>query len=104
MAIVITRTVVLPGLMLAYALVVILGRPATAAGALLLFGCALLLAATLFGRNTVDAFVGDRLRAIDVRPLTVTGVDRHAGRPPSWPDSGFRNIWRRHEGRLREAV
>ena len=103
MAIVITRTVVLPGLMLAYALVVI-SRGRRRRRAPRCSSAALLLAATLFGRKTVDAFVGDRLRAIDVRPPTGTGVNRPAGQPPSWPDSGFRNIGRRHEGRLREAV
>jgi hypothetical protein len=94
---VITRTVVIPGWLLACALVVILAPPAAAAG-LLLFSGGLVLAAIFLGRNAVHPLVADRLPSIDVRPLSVTGVERPAVRPRSWPDSGFRNIARGTKG------
>jgi hypothetical protein len=97
MKIVITRTVVIPGWLLACALVVILAPPA-AAGGLLLFSGVLVLAATFLGRHAVRRPVGDRLPTIDVRPVSGTAVEPPAVRPRSWPDSGFRNIGRGTKG------
>jgi hypothetical protein len=97
MPIVITRTVVIPGWLLASALVVILAPPAAAAG-LLLFSGGLVLAAIFLGRNSVHPLVADSLPTIDVRPLGLTGVDLPEVRPRSWPDSGFRNIGRGTKG------
>jgi hypothetical protein len=98
MAMVITRTVVVPVWLLACALVFMLAPSATAATGLLLFSCGLILAATLLGRTTVHPLplAADTLATIDVRPLSVTAVARPAVRP--WPDSGFRNIGRGTKG------
>jgi hypothetical protein len=98
MAIVITRTMIVPGWLLACALVVLVAPSAIASAGLLLFSCGLVLAATLLGRNTVNALVVDRLPTIDVRPLSVTAVEWRAVGPNSWPDSGFRNIARGTKG------
>jgi hypothetical protein len=98
MAIVITRTVVVPGWLLACALVVILAPSATVATGLLLLSGGLALAASLVGRNTVHPLVADRFPTIDVGPLRVTAMERPALRLPSWPDSGFRNIGRGTKG------
>jgi hypothetical protein len=98
MAIVITRTVVVPGWLLACALVGILAPSVTVATGLLLLSSGLALAASLVGRNTVHPLVADRFPTIDLRPLSVTAVKRPAVWPPSWPDSGFRNIGRGTKG------
>jgi hypothetical protein len=98
MAIVITRTVVVPGWLLACALVVILSPSATMAIGLLLLSSGLALAANLVGRNTVRTLVADRFPKIDVRPVGVTAVERPAVWPYRWPDSGFRNIGRGTKG------
>ena len=97
MAIVITRTVVVPVWLLACALVLMLAPSATAAtGLVLLSGLA--LAANLLGRNTVHPLVAARLPTIELRPLSVTAVARPMVRPHRWPDSGFRNIGRGTKG------
>lgn len=98
MAIVITRTVVVSGWLLASALVVMLAPSATVATGLLLLSSGLALAASLVGRNTVHPLVVGRFPTIDVRPLSVAAAERPAVWPPSWPDSGFRNIGRGTKG------
>jgi len=96
--VIITRTVVVPGWLLACALAVVLAPSAAAATGLLLFSGGLILAATLLGRETVHPLVADSLPTIDARPLSVTALARPAVRPHSWPDSGFRNIGRGTKG------
>jgi hypothetical protein len=86
MTIVITRTAVVSGWLLACALVVMLAPSATVASGLLLLSSGLALAANLVGRNTVHPLVG------------VAAAARPAVWPPSWPDSGFRNIGRGTKG------
>jgi hypothetical protein len=98
MAIVITRTVVVPGWLLACALVVILAPSAMVATGLLLLSSGLALAANLGWQKHRHPLVADRFPTIDVRPLSVTAVERPAVRPHSWPDSGFRNIGRGTKG------
>jgi hypothetical protein len=78
MAIVITRTMVVSGWLLACALVVLLAPSATVATGLLLLSSGLALASNHVGRTVVHPLVVDRL--------------------PSWPDSGFRNIGRGTKG------
>ena len=78
MAIVITRTVVVSGWLLACALVVMLAPSAAVATGLLLLSSGLALAANHVGRTTLHPLVVDRF--------------------PTWPDSGFRNIGRGTKG------
>jgi hypothetical protein len=98
MAIVITRTAVVSGWLLACALVVLLAPSATVATGLLLLSSGLALAANLVGRTTVHPLVVDRFPTIDVRRLSAAAAVRPAVWPPSWPDSGFRNIGRGTKG------
>jgi len=98
MAIVITRTVVVSGWLLACALVVMLAPSATAATGLLLLSSGLALAANLAGRNTIHPLVVASVPTIAVRPRSVAAAERPAVWPPSWPDSGFRNIGRGTKG------
>ena len=101
MAIVITRTVVVSGWLLACALVVMLAPSPTVATGLLLLSSGLALAANLAGRNTVHPLVVASFPAIDVRPLSVAAAERPAVWPSSWPDFGIPEHRARHEGRLR---
>lgn len=98
MAIGITRTLVVSGWLLACALVVLLAPSATVATGLLLLSSGLVLAATFVGRNSVHPLLVGRFPAIDVRPLSVAAAERPVVWPPSWPDSGFRNIGRGTKG------
>lgn len=98
MAIVIMRSVVVPLWLLACAVVVMWAPSATMATALLLLSSGLALAASLPGRNTVHPPIADGLPTIGVRPHSVAAVVRPAVGPPSWPDSGFRNIGRGTKG------
>jgi hypothetical protein len=111
MAILITRTAVVPVWLLACALVVVWAAPSgrVATGLLLLSSGLAAAAILLLGKNAAHASVSDGPAAIDVRPLSVTAVPRQL-RPPvrrpapsadrlgSWPNSGFRNIGRGTKG------
>ena len=98
MAIVISRTVVVPGWLLACVLVLMLAPSATVATGLLLLSSGLALAASLGWQKHRHPLVADRFPTIAVRPLSVTAVERPGVWPPSWPDSGFRNIGRGTKG------
>jgi hypothetical protein len=104
MAILMTRTVVVPLWLLASALVAILAAPTgmVAAGLLLLGGGLAAAAIFLLGRNAVHPAVSTGLPTIGVRPLRVVAVAPQrrpsAAGPLSWPNSGFRNIGRGTKG------
>lgn len=89
MAILITRTVVVPVWLLVCALVVAWSSPPgmVAMGLLVLTTGLAGLAIVLLGRHAAHAPAG-----------TVVQPKARADRPSSWPDSGFRNIGRGTKG------
>ena len=108
MAILITRTAVVPVWLLASALVVVFAAPSglVAMGLLLLSSGLAAAAILLLGKNAAHPSVSASPPTIDVRPIGVTAVPRRlrplvpkpADRLLSWPNSGFRNIGRGTKG------
>ena len=92
MAILITRTAVVPVWLLACALVVVFAAPfGTVATGLLLLTSGLALAAIfLLGKTGNHPWLSHGPSTIEVRPP--------ADRPRLWPNSGFRNIRRGTKG------
>ena len=100
MAILITRTAVVPVWLLAGMLVVVFAAPSgMVATALLLLTTGLAIAAIVLLGNAAHPPVSDGLPTIDVKPLSVTPVEAPLGqRAAPWPNSGFRNIGRGTKG------
>ncbi len=89
MAILITRSFVVPVWLLACALIVVFAAPSGMVSTGLLLSSGLAAAAILlFGRGAVHPSTAEGPPIIDVRPLHVKAVR------PRWPNSGFRNIGR----------
>jgi hypothetical protein len=108
MAILITRTAVVPVWLIACALVVVFAAPSgmVATGLLLLTSGLAAAAILLLGKNAAYPSVSDGRPTIDVKRHNVTAAPRRprrlfpkpADRLLSWPNSGFRNIGRGTKG------
>ena len=92
MAILITRTAVVPVWFLASVLVVVFAAPSgmVATGLLLVTSGLVAAAVLLLGKTADHPGVPLGPSTIEVRPS--------ADRPRAWPNSGFRNIGRRTKG------
>jgi len=92
MAILITRTAVVPVWFLVSALLVVFAAPSgmVATGLLLLTSGLVAAAVLLLGKTANRPWVFDGPSTIEVRPS--------ADRPRPWPNSGFRNISRGTKG------